>query len=73
MQAWSDQGERILVRVEGVDKVERSSLAVDRTETDFRTVETALYQVTNEPLKMAQQVQGSERILSLALRLRSAT
>ena len=25
MQAWSDQGERILVRVEGVDKVERST------------------------------------------------
>ena len=29
MQTWSDQGERILVRVEGVDKVERSTPAVD--------------------------------------------
>ena len=38
-QAWSDQGERILVRVEGVDKVERSTLAVDCTEADFRTFE----------------------------------
>ena len=28
MQAWSDQGERILVRVESVDKVERSTVRV---------------------------------------------
>ena len=42
MQAWSDQGERILVRVESVDKVERSALAADGTEADFRTLETAL-------------------------------
>ena len=62
MQAWSDQGERILVRVESVDKVDRSTLAVDCTGADFRTIETALYQVlhttTNEPLRMVQQVQG---------------
>ena len=32
MQAWSDQGERILVRVEGVDKFELSTVAVDCTE-----------------------------------------
>ena len=55
MHAWSDQGERIL------DKVERSTLAVDCTEADFSTLETALYQVlhratTNEPLRMVQQV-----------------
>ena len=54
MQAWSDQRERILVRVESVDKVERPTLAVDCTEADFRTFETALYQIlhrttTNEP------------------------
>ena len=42
---WSDQGERIPVRVESVDKVVRSTLAVDCTEADFRTLETALYQV----------------------------
>ena len=63
MQAWSDQGERILVRVESVDKVEGSTLAVVCTEADFRTFETALYQIlqrttTNEPLRMVQQVQG---------------
>ena len=43
MQAWSDQGERILTRVKSVDKVDRATLAVDCTEADFRTFETALY------------------------------
>ena len=51
------------MRVESVDKVERSALAADGTEADFRTFETALYQIlhrttTNEPLRMVQQVQG---------------
>ena len=63
MQAWSDQSERILVRVESVDKVERSTLAVDCTKAGCITFETALYQIlrcttTNEPLRMVQQVQG---------------
>ena len=63
MQAWSDQGERILARVESVDKVDRATLAVDCTEADFRTFETDLYQVlhrttANEPLRMIQQVEG---------------
>ena len=31
MQAWSDQGERILARVQSVDKVDRATLAVDCT------------------------------------------
>ena len=65
MQAWSHQGERILVRVESVDKVERSTLAEDCTEAVFRTFETALDHVlhrttTNEPLKLVQQVQGQK-------------
>ena len=58
-EAWSDQGERILVRVEGVDKVGRSTLALNCTEADFRTFQTALCQIlhrttTNEPLRMVQ-------------------
>ena len=49
--------------VESVDKVERSTLAVDCTEAGFRTRETALYQLlhkttTNEPLRMVQRAQG---------------
>ena len=40
-------------------------LAVDCTEADFRTLETALYQIlhsttTHEPLRMVQQVQGQK-------------
>ena len=63
MQARSDQGERVLVGGEGVDKFERSTLAVDCTEQDFRTFETALYQIlhrttTNVPLRMGRQLQG---------------
>ena len=38
---------RIVVRVDGVDKVEGSILAVDCTETNFRTFETALYQISH--------------------------
>ena len=53
------------MRVESVDKVERSAVAVDCTEADFRTFDTALYQVlhrtaTNELLRMVQQVQGQK-------------
>ena len=43
--------------------MDRSTLAVHGAEADFRTLETALYQVfhrttTNEPLRIFQQVQG---------------
>ena len=70
MQAWSVQGERILVRVEGVDKVERSTLAVDCTEADFREFETALYQVlrtttTNEPLRMVTNCTAQENTVAM--------
>ena len=41
----SDHGERILVRVESVDRVDRSTLAVDCTEADFRTFESVLHQI----------------------------
>ena len=63
MQVWSDQGERIIVRVESVDIVDRSTLAVGCTEAVFRTFESALYQVlhrttTSEPRRMVQHVQG---------------
>ena len=54
MQAWSDQGERNLVRV-------------DCAEADFRTFETALYQVfftqdnKKRTMRMVQQVQSQRR------------
>ena len=58
MQAWSDQAERTLVRVESVDKVDRSTLAEVCTEADFRTFQTALYRTTHEPLRTVQQEEG---------------
>ena len=72
MQAWPDQAHRILVRVESVDKVERSTLAADCTEADFRTLEAALYQVshrttTQEPLRMVQKEQGQKWFLKLGI------
>ena len=53
----------MLVGLESADEEERSTLAVDCTEAEFRTFETALYQIlhnttTHETLKMVQQVQG---------------
>ena len=46
MQAWSDQGVRILVRAECVDM--RSTLAVDCTDAGSRTFETALHPADRE-------------------------
>ena len=71
MQAWSDQGERILERVERVGKVDQPTLAEDCAEADFRTFETALYQVfTQDNNKRTTEdgstSTGSERIRSLA-------
>ena len=62
MQAWSHQGERILVRVESVDKVECSTLlAEDCTEAVFRTFETALYQILHRTITSEPRT-GSEWI-----------
>ena len=52
-----------MTRVESVEKIDRATLAVDCTQAEFRTFETALYQVlhrttANEPLMMVQQVEG---------------
>ena len=53
------------MRVASVDKADRSTLAVDSTEANFTTIDTAAYQVlhrttTHEPLRMVQQVQGQK-------------
>ena len=70
MQAWSDQGERILVRVEAVDKVERLTLAADCTEADFRTFTTSVPDLAQDDNEGATEDSstsaGSERIRSLA-------
>ena len=54
MQAWSNEGEKMLAIVEGVDKLDHSAIA---------SIEASLYQVlhkttSNEPLRIGQQTRG---------------
>ena len=54
-----------MARVEGAEKIDRATLAVDCSQEEFRNLETTLYQVlhrttANEPLKMVQQVEGQK-------------
>ena len=62
MQAWSDQGEKMLAIVEGTDKLDNNAIAFDCSDDEFRSIE-ALYQVllrttANEPLRIVQQTRG---------------
>ena len=61
MQAWSNEGETLLVIVESTDKFDKSTLAVNCPGEEFRSFEASLHQVfrrttANEPLIMVQQV-----------------
>ena len=63
MQAWSDQGEKMLAVVEGADKLDNNAIASDCTDDEFRSIETSLDQVlhrttANEPLRIVQQTRG---------------
>ena len=63
MQAWSYEGERMLVSVESSDKFDNSTLAVDCADKEFRTIDASLYHVlhrttANEPMKIVQQTKG---------------
>ena len=54
MQAWSNEGEKMLAIVEGVDKLDHRAIA---------SIEASLYQVlhkttSNEPLRIGQQTRG---------------
>ena len=65
MQAKSNQGEKMLVRVESVDKFDNSVIAFDCPDEEFRSIESALYQVlhrttSNEPLRIVQQTKGQK-------------
>ena len=65
MQAWSNQGEKMLVRVESVDKFDNSVIAIDCPDEEFRSIEASLYQVlhrttSNEPWRIVQQDCGGE-------------
>ena len=59
MQAWSDQGEQILARVESIDKFDNNVIAFDCPDEEFRSIEASLYQVLhrtifNEPQRTVQ-------------------
>ena len=63
MQACSNQGEKMLARVEGVDKLDHNAIAFDCSGDDFRLMEASLYQVlhrmtSTEPLRIVQQTRG---------------
>ena len=65
MQARSNQGEIILTSVERMDKFDNSTIAVDRSDEEFRSIEASLYQVlhrttANEPLRIVQQTKGQK-------------
>ena len=65
MQAWSDEGEKKLVSADTTDKFDNSTLAVDCSNEEFRSIEASLYQVlhrttANEPLRIVQQTRGQE-------------
>ena len=63
MQAWSDQGEKMIAIVEGVDELDNTAIAFDCPAEEFRSIESSLYQVlhrttSNEPLRIVQQTRG---------------
>ena len=65
MQAWSDQGEKMLVSVESIDKFDSNAIAFDCSGEEFRSMEASLYQVlhrttANEPLRIVQQTRGQK-------------
>ena len=64
-QAWSDQGEQMLARVESVDRLDKNVIAFDCSDEEFRSSEVSLYQVLhrttfNEPLRIEQQTKGQK-------------
>ena len=63
MQGWSNQGEKMLAIVEGVDMLDHNAIAFDCSDDELRSIETSLYQVlhrrtSNEPLRIVQQTRG---------------
>ena len=45
MQAWSDQGEQMLARVERVERSDNNVIAFDCSDEEFRSIEASPYQV----------------------------
>ena len=71
MQAWSDQGVKMLAIVEGTDKLDNNAIAFDCSDGEFRSIEASLCQVLvrtapNEPLRIVQQTRGQRGFEALA-------
>ena len=65
MQAWSNQGEKMLATVEGSNKLDKNAIAFDCSDDEFRSIEASPYQVlhrttSNEPLRIVQQTRGQK-------------
>ena len=63
MQAWSNQGEKMLAIVEAVDKLDHNAIASFCSDDEFRSMEASLHQVlhrttSKEPLRIVQQTRG---------------
>ena len=56
MQAWSDQGEQVLARVESIDKFDNNVIALDCRAEEFRSIEgIALSTPTQKDIKRATE------------------
>ena len=42
MQAWSNQGEKMLAIVEGVDKLDHNAIAFDCSDDEFRSIQASI-------------------------------
>ena len=65
MQAWSNQGEKMLVSVESTDRFDNSTLAFDCSDEEFKPIESSLSQVlhrttADKPLRRVQQTKGQK-------------
>ena len=65
MPAWSDERETMLVSVERADRLGNSTLSVDCSDEEFRSIEASFNQVlrrttVNKPLRTAQRTKGQK-------------
>ena len=56
MQAWSNQGEKMLVSVERIDKFDNNATAFDCSNAEFRSIEASQNQVLHD-IKRTKLVQ----------------
>ena len=60
MQAWSDQGEQMLAMVESIDRFDNNVMAFDCSDEEFRSIESALYQVLHRTTVRRDSKHGTQ-------------